>query len=183
MGCDYGKNKLDIPRSYSLVLVSSLFVLSQIVTICIDTVEHLWIASSSLGFAYGSTYSLFATMCIEWFGLRRFCRLYVGKRVLIAALAHFSENWGYLSVAPLAAGNVFSLMFGRNLDAHETHPRLPDWRNGISHAAAIPPRCMLGKECYVDTVYVTAVACSVAVLLSFWACWKDRKKTRMTGGV
>ena len=72
MMCDYGKNKLGVPRSYSLVLVSSLFVVSQVVIACIDIVEHLWIASSFLGFAYGSAYSLFATMCIEWFGLRRF---------------------------------------------------------------------------------------------------------------
>lgn len=70
MMCDYGKNKLGVPRSYSLVLVSSLFVVSQVVIACIDIVEHLWIASSFLGFAYGSAYSLFATMCIEWFGLR-----------------------------------------------------------------------------------------------------------------
>lgn len=99
---------------------------------------------------------------------------------MIGALAHFSENWGYLTLAPIVAGNIFSLMFGSNLDAHETHPRLPDWKGTVSHhTVTMPPRCMLGKECYVDTVYVTMVACFVAVLLSFWACLKDRKKIRM----
>jgi hypothetical protein len=34
-------------------------------------------------------------------------------------LAHFSENWGYISLSPLFAGNFFSVAFGRNLDAHE----------------------------------------------------------------
>lgn len=80
MMCDYGKNKLGVPRSYSLVLVSSLFVASQVVIACIDIVEHLWIASSFLGFAYGSAYSLFATMCIEWFGMRRFRSLHEPKQ-------------------------------------------------------------------------------------------------------
>ena len=29
---------------------------------------------------------------------------------------HFSENWGFISLAPMFAGNLFSLAFGRNLD-------------------------------------------------------------------
>ncbi|KAF5352104.1 hypothetical protein D9757_013761 [Collybiopsis confluens] len=35
---------------------------------------------------------------------------------------HFSENWGYLSLSPLLGGNIFSVAFGRNLDAHERDP-------------------------------------------------------------
>lgn len=72
MTCDYAKNKRGIPRSYFLVFVSSLFVVSQITAAWIETVENLWIASSLLGFAYGSTYSLLATMCLDWFGMRKF---------------------------------------------------------------------------------------------------------------
>lgn len=33
--------------------------------------------------------------------------------------AHFSENWGFLSLSPLVGGNLFSIVFGRNLNAHE----------------------------------------------------------------
>ncbi|KAK2459401.1 hypothetical protein APHAL10511_008588 [Amanita phalloides] len=151
MICDYGKNKLGIPRSYSLVLVSFIVFISQVITASIERVRHLWIASAVLGLGYGSTYSLFATMCLEWFGM-----------------PHFSENWGYLTLAPMVAGNILSIMFGRNLDAHESE----------SHLASAPPRCVVGRECYVDTVYVTVGACFLSILLSLWACWRDREKIK-----
>ncbi|KAG6897161.1 hypothetical protein C0992_003667 [Termitomyces sp. T32_za158] len=37
-------------------------------------------------------------------------------RILIA---HFSENWGFLSIAPIILGNIFGVVFGRVLDAHD----------------------------------------------------------------
>jgi hypothetical protein len=90
--------------------------------------------------------------------------------------AHFSENWGYLSLSPMAAGNLFSLVFGRNLDAHEASPSqlsgtfLPEV-NG-------EPRCGQGLECYVTTVYLTIGATFLSILLSLWAGWRDRRKMR-----
>ena len=72
-------------------------------------------------------------------------------------------------------------MFGRNLDAHETDPPSPALHAPPPIAVTLmaPPRCMLGRACYVDTFYVTIGACSLAVLLSFCACWQDKKKLRM----
>lgn len=101
--------------------------------------------------------------------------------MLIGTVAHFSENWGYLSLAPICAGNILSIMFGRNLDAHETHPPSPALHAPPPIAVTLieSPRCMLGRACYVDTFYVTIGACCLAVLLSFCACWQDQKKTRM----
>lgn len=164
--CDYGKNKLGIPRSYSLVLVSFLLLVSQIVITRIDSVKNLWIASSTLGFAYGSTFSLLATMCVEWFGM-----------------PHFSENWGFLSMAPMVGGNLFSIIFGRNLDAHETIPQPSDRSALGSHVIRraklkAPPRCTLGKECYIDSLYLTIGTCFLSILLSLWACWRDKEKMR-----
>jgi hypothetical protein len=67
--CDYGKSRLGIPRSTSLILVSFLFFTSQVAAATIGTVKNLWVASSLLGFAYGSLFSLLATLCSEWFGM------------------------------------------------------------------------------------------------------------------
>ncbi|KAF8629470.1 hypothetical protein AX15_003432 [Amanita polypyramis BW_CC] len=158
--CDYGKNKRGIPRSNFLVFVSFLYFISQLVTSRIESVKSLWIASALLGFAFGSTFSLLATVCIEWFGL-----------------PHFSENWGYLSMAPIFAGNLFSVVFGRNLDAHESRSH----QEGIVSPPTslnAPPRCVLGKECYVDTLYLTIAACFLAMIMSAWASWRDGKKMR-----
>ena len=68
---DLGKNKYDMPRSYSLVLVSFFFFISQVVAANEDRIENLWIASTLLGLAHGSVFSLFPTVCMEWFGMRK----------------------------------------------------------------------------------------------------------------
>jgi len=73
---DFAKNKYDMPRSYCLVLVSSLFCISQLVIAAVNDINHLWLVSSLLGLAYGSVYSLFPTVCIEWFGMRKSSNLY-----------------------------------------------------------------------------------------------------------
>ncbi|PPQ80753.1 hypothetical protein CVT26_006964 [Gymnopilus dilepis] len=150
---DFTKNKYDMPRSFSLVLVSFFFFVSQAVASQIDSIEHLWMASALLGLAHGSVFSLFPTVCLEWFGM-----------------PHFSENWGYLSMSPIIAGNLFSLIFGRNLDAH-------DGSAPASAAAMLTaPQCLQGLECYVDTIYLTTGATFLAVLLSIWAGYRDRRK-------
>lgn len=87
--------------------------------------------------------------------------------------AHFSENWGYLSMSPMAAGNFFSLIFGRNLDAHD--PGSTD-EALLTRVAASAPQCLEGIECYVDTIYLTAAATFLSMLLSIWAGYRDRQK-------
>ncbi|KAF8632395.1 hypothetical protein AX17_004836 [Amanita inopinata Kibby_2008] len=174
--CDFGKNRLDLPRSYSVVLVSFFFFISQVTAARVESVENLWIASALLGLAHGSAFSLFPTMCLEWFGM-----------------SHFSENWGYLSMSPMFAGNLFSVVFGRNLDAHESNSqdesqgqrrlltRLFGARVGglgLGKRGGSGPRCLSGRECYVDTLYLTIGACFLSMLLSVWAGWRDREKMK-----
>lgn len=67
---DYTKHTYNVPRSYCMTLVSLLFFLSQLVTIGVTSIPTLWIASLLLGLAYGSVFSLFPNVCLEWFGLR-----------------------------------------------------------------------------------------------------------------
>ncbi len=99
---------------------------------------------------------------------------YVGKFPLLLLLsvfklsvAHFSENWGVISVFPVLGGNLFSIAFGRNLDAHE--PPL--------EATAVPSpsntQCLDGRGCYVQTLYLSIWACVIALGISFWAGRRD----------
>jgi len=77
-------------------------------------------------------------------------------------------------------GNLFSLMFGRNLDAHastgdsETHSPL-----SLIERAGPPSdhQCFDGRDCYVSSLYVTVAACFFALVLSVWAGIKDQRKT------
>lgn len=164
-----------MPRSYSLALVSFFFFVSQVATASIDDIRNLWIASSLLGLAHGSVFSLFPTVCLEWFGMRAFplSLSFQHAHTNFEHEAHFSENWGYLSLSPMAAGNLFSLVFGRNLDAHEASPS----QLSVPEVSA-EPRCGLGLECYVATIYLTIGATFFSILLSLWAGWRDWRKMR-----
>ena len=67
---DITKAKLRLPRSFCIVLVATMFVISQVACYSILDIEHLWRASALLGLAYGGLFGLFPTLTIEWFGLR-----------------------------------------------------------------------------------------------------------------
>lgn len=166
-----------MPRSYSLVLVATFFFISQVVASQEDRIENLWVASALLGLAHGSVFSLFPTVCLEWFGMRTFKFQSLSKFFIwqiyshthTFSTAHFSENWGYLSLSPMIAGNIFSIVFGRNLDAH-------DGAKAIPSTSLTAPQCLLGLECYVSTIYLTSAATFTAILLSIWAGYRDRQK-------
>jgi hypothetical protein len=68
---DIAKSRLRLPRSYSLVLVSALVLISQIEAASIVHISNLWKASALLGLGYGTIFGLFPTMAIEWFGMRQ----------------------------------------------------------------------------------------------------------------
>ncbi|KAF9236916.1 major facilitator superfamily domain-containing protein [Melanogaster broomeanus] len=162
---DFTRNRLNLPRAYCLCIVSAAFIVSQAFAIGVSSVESLWMASTLLGLAYGSLFGICPTIMIEWFGL-----------------AHLSENWGYVSFAPLIGGNLFSLMFGRNLDAHvpsqDTHSVLLARLWASSRALASDHQCFDGRECYVGSLKVTMVACVVSLGLSVWAGVRDGRKVR-----
>ena len=93
--------------------------------------------------------------------------------IIYGNIAHFAENWGYLSVSPIIASTVFSLGFGRILDGHEGPPNKESL---LSLRSGPMTQCTRGKECYVAALYPTVVACFVAMLLSLWAGLRDRRK-------
>jgi len=75
-------------------------------------------------------------------------------------------------MSPMVAGNLFSIVFGRNLDAHEGARDQPS----IAEPALATPQCLRGLQCYVDTLYLTAGATFLSILLSIWAGYRDRQK-------
>ncbi|KAH9007184.1 major facilitator superfamily domain-containing protein [Lactarius hatsudake] len=153
---DTVKSRAHVPRSFCMPLVSTLFVFALLLLIVIDDVHHLWAASGFVGLAYGCWFGLLPTISIEWFGL-----------------THFSENWGIISVFPAIGGNLFSLAFGRNLDAHD-----PTTLEISPPTSGAPPsisahQCLTGRECYVQSLYLNIFACMIALALSVWAGRRD----------
>lgn len=107
-----------------------------------------------------------------------------------------------MSLAPVVGGNLFSLAFGRNLDAHDppeaadltaTNATLPfslsppptDIPIPTMRALPLPSthQCLDGRECYIASVYVTLGACVVGLGLAVWAGWRDWRHRKAVGAV
>ncbi|CAL1713245.1 unnamed protein product [Somion occarium] len=175
---DITKNYLKLPRSFCISLVAALFVVSQAVLYNVEHVNNLWKASALLGLAYGSLFGLFPTITIEWFGL-----------------PHFSENWGFVSLSPMIGGNVFSIAFGQNLDAHAPSEASPEdsstslLSSTLSTTSSLFARgglpsehqCLQGRVCYTDSIKMTIVACCFALVLAVYAGWRDRHSSKGKG--
>ncbi|KAH8104557.1 MFS general substrate transporter [Cristinia sonorae] len=175
---DVTKNYLRLPRSSCIIIVATLFVTSQVILYTTEDPESLWKASAALGIAYGALFGLFPTITIEWFGL-----------------PHFSENWGFVSLAPMFGGNVFALAFGQNLDAHappsppSPSPSPPSPSLSPSSSSLSPSSiannllargglpsdrtCFEGRACYIDTLKITTACCCFALALAIYAAWRD----------
>ena len=92
---------------------------------------------------------------------------------------HFSENWGYVSLAPMVGGNLLSLAFGRDFDAHAETEKATTLMTNIRRAGTGASQlCLQGRECYISTLRLTVAACSLALLLSIYAGYKDQKRMK-----
>ncbi|KAF8812663.1 MFS general substrate transporter [Phlegmacium glaucopus] len=161
---DFAKRLYKTPRSHSLALVSFLCLISQVVAANVSNISNLWIASALLGLAHGSVSALLPTVSLEWFGL-----------------PHFSENWGYLCISPVFSANLLAFLFGRILDAHRDKS-FQDLSPSAFHAYGGPPRCLQGRDCYVDAIYLTIGATFLSLLISLWAGYRDSQKADNGGG-
>lgn len=166
---DFAKHNYSIRRITFFILITSVFILSQITASRTTSPDELWRSSALLGLSYGAMFSLAPMIILEWFGIKR-----------------FSRNWGTVALSPVLGGNIFSLMFGRNLDQHASNPpsptpsHIPTSMVKIISRGGLPDpnsdhQCFEGLECYVASLEVTTFACAIALLLAIWATWRDRK--------
>ncbi|KAI0075891.1 MFS general substrate transporter [Panus rudis PR-1116 ss-1] len=173
---DSSRHYMETPRSSYIAIVSLLFIASQIVAYNVSDIRHLWQASALTGFSYGSLFGLFPAVTIEWFGLH-----------------HFSENWGFMSLAPVIGNNILSIAFGRIFDAHSNNESSSPERDLLSAlnstslvnivsssilnsrggAGGSHSMCYQGRDCYADCLKLTIGACTAAFLLSVYAGYKD----------
>lgn len=61
-GADFFKSRFAIHRSYLLSVVSIILIISQIMGSTIENVNHLWLASLTLGLGYGGIFGLLPTV-------------------------------------------------------------------------------------------------------------------------
>jgi hypothetical protein len=77
----------------------------------------------------------------------------------------------------LAGGNLFSLAFGRNLDAHSEHSQISSPNDSESEQ---PVQCLQGLDCYVHGIYLTVGATFLSILLCVWAGYREKQKNSIS---
>ncbi|SNX81493.1 uncharacterized protein MEPE_00198 [Melanopsichium pennsylvanicum] len=152
-------------RVWLLIVVTTLALASQLLAAfpgAISTVDDLFAISTLTGLAYGTLFGVCPTLVFEWFGMK-----------------HFSQNYGFVSLSPVVAGNVFNLLFGRIYDSHvpndtdmltivlEALGKVTKEKGKGRHDHSVTRHlCMDGEECYRQVFVVTSVGCVVAIGLS-----------------
>ena len=78
-------------------------------------------------------------------------------------------------------GNIFSIAFGRILDAHSPvtsvlNPQSTEVGDGHEE------RCLDGRDCYKLSFGLTILACCLALCLSVYAAWRDQRTAKALCG-
>lgn len=86
--------------------------------------------------AYGLLFGVFPSIVAETFGIRG-----------------MSQNWGFMTIAPVISGNMFNLFYGTVYDHHSVVG--PDGKRS----------CHQGLECYRSAYLATFGACAIGLVV------------------
>lgn len=144
VGSDWLVKNLQANRMWCLVLAIFLFLLAQVCALTISNPHLLVFVSGLSGLGYGFTFGVFPSIVSESFGIKG-----------------LSQNWGFMTLAPVVSGNIFNIFYGRTYDRHSiTKP-------GGGQV------CMDGLDCYKAAYWVTLGACGLGVIASLWVIWRQ----------
>ncbi|KAF2973350.1 hypothetical protein GQX73_g28 [Xylaria multiplex] len=119
---------------------------SRICALNIVNPHLLGFVSGFSGLGYGFLFGVFPSIIAESFGIHG-----------------LSQNWGFMTLAPVISGNIFNLFYGFVLDAHSVFE------------ADGKRRCEDGIECYRSAYVVTLSACGLGVGVTLWVIWHQAR--------
>ncbi|KAH8167851.1 hypothetical protein CIB48_g362 [Xylaria polymorpha] len=153
VGSDFLVKVLHASRIWCLVIASVIFSLAQICALNVVNPHLLGFVSGFSGLGYGFLFGVFPSITAESFGVRG-----------------LSQNWGFMTLAPVISGNIFNLLYGFVLDAHSVVE------------ADGKRRCEEGIECYRSAYAVTLSSCGLGLGVTLWVIWHQAKMlARETG--
>lgn len=133
---DIVNKNLRKPRSWLLFLPSFGLILTQVMALNISHYEQLGPTSILTGFFYGFTFCIMPIIVGDVFGME-----------------NFSQNWGLVSLAPVAPSFYFTNLFGKVYDLRSS--------TGESGYTS----CLLGGGCY-DLVFKLSLGVGILSLLA-----------------
>lgn len=151
VGSDFLVKSLHASRVWCLVVASLIFCGAQVSAITITNPALLGLVSGLSGLGYGFLFGVFPSIVAESFGIHG-----------------LSQNWGFLTLSPVASGYVFNLFYGTAFDAHSVV--------GPGGERSCPD----GLGCYRAAYYVTLAACGLGLLVSL-AVIHHQKAARVRG--
>ncbi|KAI0429422.1 MFS general substrate transporter [Xylaria sp. FL1042] len=153
VGSDFLIKVLHASRVWCLVIASIIFSLAQICALNIVNPHLLGFVSGFSGLGYGFLFGVFPSIVAESFGIHG-----------------LSQNWGFMTLAPVISGNIFNLFYGFVLDTHSVFE------------ADGKRRCEDGIDCYRSAYVVTLSACGLGLGVSLWVIWHQaRSRLREVG--
>ncbi|POR36644.1 Putative membrane protein [Tolypocladium paradoxum] len=145
VGSDFLVKSLHASRLWCLFVACLVFLTAQACALNIRNPHLLGFVSGLSGLGYGFLFGVFPSIVTEAFGIRG-----------------LSQNWGFMTLAPVASSNVFNLLYGTIYDKH----------------SAIGPggerSCHEGLDCYRAAYWVTLGACCAGLIITLWTIRHER---------
>ncbi|MCJ1351786.1 MAG: hypothetical protein MMC33_001770 [Icmadophila ericetorum] len=145
VGSDVIVKKLHMSRFWCLFVSSAIFCVGQICGATISNPNFLFVVSSTTGLAYGFLFGVYPSLVADTFGVHG-----------------LSQNWGWMTLAPVISGNIFNLLYGHIFDA-----------NSIINEEDGTRKCLQGIHCYKTAYWVTFGAGMFGVVVSLWSIHHD----------
>ncbi|KAJ3489627.1 hypothetical protein NLG97_g5956 [Lecanicillium saksenae] len=139
IGSDFIVKKLGASRVWCLATSGFIFTVAQICGLTISTPIYLFLVSGLSGIAYGLLFGVFPSIVAETFGIHG-----------------LSQNWGFMTLAPVFSSNIFNLIYGSILDHHSV------FDTGGERS------CHEGLECYRSAYGVTLTSCVAGMAIIIW---------------
>lgn len=137
VGSDFLVQRLQASRVWCLVFATMAFFLAQTCALNIENPHLLVFVSAFTGLGYGLLFGVFPSIVAESFGIRG-----------------LSQNWGFITLAPVASSNIFNIFYGRTYDSHSSV-------NSDGETV-----CLDGLGCYKPAYWVTLVSCFLGLVVS-----------------
>ncbi|KAL5114644.1 hypothetical protein ACEQ8H_007489 [Pleosporales sp. CAS-2024a] len=147
IGSDMIVKRLHHSRFWCAAISATIFSFAQFCAIRIQDPNHLWAVSGLTGLAYGVLFGVFPALVVDAFGA-----------------GGFAVNWGFMTIAPVISGNIYSLFYGATYDSNSIVE--PDGQR----------ICELGLQCYRTVYYVTLVSSVLGIMACFWGIHTEHKR-------
>jgi MFS family permease len=134
-------------RVWCLVIASGIFSIAQLCALNIVNPNLLGFVSGFSGLGYGFLFGVFPSIVAESFGIHG-----------------LSQNWGFMTLAPIVSSNVFNIFYGSVFDAHSVVEE-----DGTR-------TCIDGLDCYRSAYLVTLCACLVGIVVTLWVIWHQSQE-------